>query len=170
MVLGWKGLYNEEETWKLECWNVEMKAIKDQISMAELQHNVNLILDINKKKKKTWHKSFPICFDCGELYVKEDGELWTRVESFECWWRFHCHALVIDAFCWRSLMISAFHCHALGGDQWRFTILFLFPCDRCISLPWPCDLCISLSCPCDLRACWVDILQPTVLGKNPIAK
>ena len=47
--LGWKGLYNEEET--CENLNVEMKAIEDQTPMEELQHNVNLILDINKEKK-----------------------------------------------------------------------------------------------------------------------
>ena len=64
-----------------------MKAIEDQKPMPELQHNIKLILDINKEK--TRHKSFPICFDCGELRAKEGGELQTRVESSECWWRFH---------------------------------------------------------------------------------
>jgi hypothetical protein len=51
-----------------------MKSIKDQIPMEKLQHNVKLILDIYKKNK-TQHKSFPIFFDCGELHVKEGGEL-----------------------------------------------------------------------------------------------
>lgn len=48
-----------------------MKAIEDQTPMPKLQHNVKFILDIKKK----WHKSFPIYFDCGELCVKEGGEL-----------------------------------------------------------------------------------------------
>ena len=40
-----------------------MKAIEDQTPMPELQHNVKLVLDI--EKKKTWHKSFPIL--CSQL-------------------------------------------------------------------------------------------------------
>ena len=64
---------------KLESLNVEMKAIKDQTPMEKLQHNVQLILDINKKND-TNHSPFVLIV---ESYVPK------RVESSECWWRFH---------------------------------------------------------------------------------
>ena len=60
---------------KLENLNVEIKEIEDQTHMLELQHNVKLILDINKNNLKRQHKSFSIYFDCGELRMKKGGDL-----------------------------------------------------------------------------------------------
>ena len=49
--------YNEEETWKLECWNAEMKDIEDQTPMPELQHNVKLIFRYGRGRySEVWSK------------------------------------------------------------------------------------------------------------------
>ncbi len=143
-----------------------MKAIEDQTPMEKLQHNVKLILDINKTKQKTQQKSFPICFYCREMCAKEGGELWMLLEillpwpcdhyifllcsydlciSFPCpWWR-----LVIFVFCCRALVIS-------------MPLLYNF-----VFLSSPCDLyalCNTTTFGVKLRKQIVTVVQFVVFG------
>ena len=86
--------YNEEKTWKLECWNVEMKVIKDQIPMPKLQHNVKLIIYIKHDINHSWfyvHNSYALLWPelkPSLLYPKLKNKIWLcpqwRIEMQFC--------------------------------------------------------------------------------------